>query len=386
MARPPLPVGTAGETRIYATSAGFRAMCKVRDYDGVVRIVERRGRSKEQARNRLREAVRDRVRADAGSEIRPDTRLSDLAELWFAEVSDMDRSPTTLELYRQQLDKRIIPALGNLRIREATVSRVDRFVKSVRLNPGPSTAKTVRTILSGMFGLAARHEALTHNPARDIARIETRPKASRALTLAEAQDLRAKVAASAQARRWDLVDFIDMMLATGLRIGETAAIVWDAVDLEVGTVEVRGTVVRLKGQGVVIKPKPKSRNGWRTLVLPSWAVEMLRRRQDGGVAPDEPVFPAPLGGVRDPSNTHGDLRRTFDEAGYMWVTSHVFRKTVATLMDHAGLSARAAADQLGHAKVSMTQDVYMGRKVASTGAAAVLERLVNPAEEAKSVG
>src|SRR5690348_16283750 len=40
------------------------------------------------------------------------------------------------------------------------------------------------------------------------------------------------------------------------------------------------------------------------------------------------------------------------------VTSHTFRRTVATLMDEAGLSARAAADQLGHAKVSMTQDHY----------------------------
>jgi len=63
----------------------------------------------------------------------------------------------------------------------------------------------------------------------------------------------------------------------------------------------------------------------------------------------------------------------FDEAGYEWVTSHVYRKTVATLMDGAGLTARQAADQLGHAKVSMTQDNYFGRKIAKTGAAQVLE-------------
>jgi integrase len=36
---------------------------------------------------------------------------------------------------------------------------------------------------------------------------------------------------------------------------------------------------------------------------------------------------------------------------------------------------RAAADQLGHAKPSMTQDVYMGRKIAFTGAADVLAPL-----------
>ena len=88
-----------------------------------------------------------------------------------------------------------------------------------------------------------------------------------------------------------------------------------------------------------------------------------------------PVFAAPLGGWRDPSNTQADLREAFVAAGFDWVTSHVFRKTVATLMDHAGLSSRAAADQLGHANTSMTTDVYFGRKIANTGAAAVLEAL-----------
>lgn len=37
------------------------------------------------------------------------------------------------------------------------------------------------------------------------------------------------------------------------------------------------------------------------------------------------------------------------------VTSHTFRKTTATILDAAGLSARQIADQLGHARPSMTQ-------------------------------
>jgi integrase len=61
------------------------------------------------------------------------------------------------------------------------------------------------------------------------------------------------------------------------------------------------------------------------------------------------------------------------------VTSHYFRKTtVATLMDEAGLSARSAADQLGHAEPSLTADIYMGRKKRAPGAAEVLEGLFQP--------
>lgn len=51
-----------------------------------------------------------------------------------------------------------------------------------------------------------------------------------------------------------------------------------------------------------------------------------------------------------------------------------FRKTVATRMDEAGCSAREIADQLGHAKPSMTMDIYMGRNVVTAKAAGLLDR------------
>ena len=89
---------------------------------------------------------------------------------------------------------------------------------------------------------------------------------------------------------------------------------------------------------------------------------MLRRRQPDDVSGDElgrQVFPAPVaGGVRDPFNTLKMMRQAFKHAGFDGVTSHYFRKTVATLMDEAGLSARSATDQLRHAKPSLTADIY----------------------------
>ena len=42
--------------------------------------------------------------------------------------------------------------------------------------------------------------------------------------------------------------------------------------------------------------------------------------------------------------------------------------------DHPHLSARVIADQFGHAKPSMTTDVYMGRNVVSAAAAQLLDR------------
>jgi integrase len=101
---------------------------------------------------------------------------------------------------------------------------------------------------------------------------------------------------------------------------------------------------------------------------------MLRlRRNTFGAAPDHYVFPSPKGMLRDPSNTAADLKDAFRLAGFEWATSHVLRKTVASLLDAGGRSARDIADQLGHARPSITMDRYMGRKTVTGHNAKVLE-------------
>nr|WP_272818975.1 transposase [Mycolicibacter engbaekii] len=63
------------------------------------------------------------------------------------------------------------------------------------------------------------------------------------------------------------------------------------------------------------------------------------------------------------------------------MSSHSFRKSVATLIDDSGLSARIGADQLGHARPSMTQDVYMNRGRVHAQVADILDRAVGINDE-----
>ncbi len=378
MGRPPLALGTAGAIRCYKTGTGYRARVLVRDLDGAVRAVERRGPTKAAAERALKSALRDRVPGGAGGDIAADSRVSALAETWYAGLADL--SPVTMQAYRDRLDRQILPGLGQLRVRELSVGVLDRHLRLIADKHGTATARTCRSVLSGMCALAARHDALAHNPVRAVGPVRGGPRrAPRALSLPELRQLRAALTYDDRAIARDLPDLVGFLMATGLRIGEACGLAWNAVDLEVSVIEVRAAAIRVRGQGLVVK-STKTDAGTRSLQLPRWCVANLRERASSLDLPvkdlgAQPVFPAPLGGWRDPSNTQADLRDAFTTAGFDWVTSHVFRKTVATLMDHAGLSSRAAADQLGHANTSMTSDVYFGRKIAATGAAAVLEAL-----------
>jgi integrase len=337
--------------------------------------VERRGRTKTAAESALKLALRDRAQIVGRGHITASSSISALADAWYAGLAEL--SPVTMDAYRRRLDAQILPGLGQLRIRELSVGVLDRHLRLIAANHGVATARMCRSVLSGMCTLAARHDALQSNPVRALGSMTSKPrKAPRALTVPQVRQLRAALTYDQRAVARDLPDLVSLLMATGLRIGEACGLAWNAVDLQAGTMDVRAAVVRVKGQGLVVK-KTKTDTGARTLGLPRWCVEMLQTRvlRASPLEEGTPVFPAPLGGWRDPSNTQADLRDAFAAAGFDWVTSHVFRKTVATLMDQAGLSSRAAADQLGHANTSMTTDVYFGRKLTATGAAAVLEAL-----------
>jgi len=259
--------------------------------------------------------------------------------------------------------------------------------------------------------------AIATNPVRDSnAKISSDKRAPRALSPAETARLVELFRASDRAAAIDLPDLVDWMLATGCRIGEALALRYATngdgrliLDLDARTWEANATVVRIPRVGLSVQPRPKTTAGWRLVALPDFAVRILedrrgryRQRSDAEV-----VFPPPLSGVlRDPSNVSGDLRQLLDsfeceacagtghqldedgsfrtdvarrrirceEGPWAWVTSHTFRKTVATRLDEAGLTPRQVADQLGHANPSMTLDVYFGRQVVSAEAARVLDR------------
>lgn len=201
------------------------------------------------------------------------------ADAWWAQVTEAGLSPSTERLYRDRLDRQLLPALGELSVRELSVALVDRHLATVKGKHGSALAKTEMSVLSGICKLGCRLDIMTSNPCRDVAPISTKAgKAPRALSSAELSQLRAFLTYDKLAVQHDLVDLVSFMCATGVRLGEACAVTWDAVDLRAGTVEIRGTVLRLQTTGLMIKNSTKTKAGQRTLLLPVWCVEMLRQR------------------------------------------------------------------------------------------------------------
>ncbi|TDO30622.1 phage integrase family protein [Kribbella sp. VKM Ac-2527] len=454
MPRPPLPIGTWGEISTWVAKTddngkpiSCKSQARFRDHDGRVRPVSAFGKNKTAAERALLKKLQDRARTSQSGELTAMHKITHLLDLWekkFKErVADGKYSPTSLDTYRRAIKNHVRPAVGDIRIGEATTPRIDTVLSKIKNRAGAPTAKTCRAILSGALKLAVRYGAISVNPVREVDAIETQPKnPSRSLTGEEVTLLRKHLTTDERAVQADLPDLVTFMLGTGVRIGEALAVLWSQVDLEAGTVEITSTIVRVTGQGLLRK-RTKSRAGQRLLHLPDWASAVLRTRHAAGIRLDDPIFADVIGGFRDPSNVRRSLRTALSPVGstarrdlgltlralrretglsrkqvaealtwpqtriepietgrikvdhqlvadlvktygidlddspallaqvdeatrpapadkLAWIRSHALRKTTATALDQAGHTARQIADQLGQAKVSITQDVLHG--------------------------
>jgi hypothetical protein len=126
------------------------------------------------------------------------------------------RSPGTVDTHRCQLKKHVLPALGEVRLGETSTPLVDKVIGAIKADVSATTAKSCRSVISGVLSQAVLYGAIMHNPVRQVDRIESRPRRQpRAVTVQERVELLTQLQADEKARRRDLPDLVFFMLATG---------------------------------------------------------------------------------------------------------------------------------------------------------------------------
>lgn len=399
--RLPLPLGGTGEISVKKVGTSWSARVRYRREDGTYSDVRRRGRTKELAKQAVRDAIKNLApSAAAGAQVTAMSLVDEVAQLWLAQFrADAENgiySLGSVDTYSDTYRNHVKPALGRLRVFEVTTPVVDRLCQAKLKEHSVSLAKHVKAVISHIMTFAMQAEAIDRNPVRGIAplterKAKTKRKKARALTKDQVVDLLGKLDADEEARRRDLPDLVRFFIATGERRGEALGAHWEDFDPEAKKLRMSGNIIQARGKGIV-RNDGKSESSARDIALPDWCVQMLLERMArlGVTDLSKPIFTNTRGGYLNFANVTNRVWLPFrTRAGYEWVTFHTLRKTFATLLDEAGLTARQVADLLGHSQVSMTQDNYFGRGQESRAGAealAFLEDFQKPGERPRKVG
>jgi len=310
---------------------------------------------------------------------------------WIDRKAEDDLKPTTATSYRSKIDHHLVPRLGSLRVQELDVSRIEDALREIHREGGrdgaPLSRRTVnycRVVLASALDDAVRRGIIKGNPAR-LARIPARERDGWKPRSAPQQpwsieELRTFLATAADDR---LAALWMTYLTTGMRRGEALGLCWSAVDLDAGTAavaRVRTTAEDADGHRMVYDyDTPKSAASARTVTLDGPTVAAFRvhrtaqledRMAAGGAwVDDDRVFAREDGSGLDPEAISKRWRGLCEVAGVRTIRLHDARHSHATLMLAGGVPVEVISKRLGHARISVTMDLYVHPDDASQRAA-----------------
>jgi integrase len=280
----------------------------------------------------------------------PQQTLKQFLEYWLEDVHKATIRTSTYTVYREILDKHLLPGLGRIRLQKLTAQHVQSlYAKKLREGLSASRVRTIHAVLHKALVHAKRIKLVGSNVCDDVELPRSEPHQVQPLTPEQAQLLLQKV------REHHLEAVLTLALATGMRKGEMLGLRWQDIDLEKGVLQVRRTV-RYLGRRGFIEGEPKTAKGRRKIVLPRFVLDALRRhravqlkkRLAMGAAWVERdlVFPDKCGDFMVPatlSNQYGGASE--GRPGAAW-TQH-YQRDDGHLLAHAALDAARGDEEDG---------------------------------------
>ena len=345
---------------------------------------DRSGRRHRKTYRRIKDAERALRKAqdavEEGTFIAPKQipTFREAAESWFN--GKLAKRPASVMYWRGHLDNHLLPDLGDLRLNEISVERIealrDRLLADGGAKLSPASVKKVLTTASAVFKSAIKKGRWTMNPAALADRPEDgdeevgadgevyRIGRTRAVTadeiLSTADIQRLLVAATAGYYR----TLLWVAVATGARHGEILALRWSDIDFDEGTVRIERSLSWARRPGEPMRARflpPKTKAGRRTIPaspellhqLKAWRVQSAHSRDSDLIFPKRNGEPQQRKTVLEEG-----LAPALTGAKLPSVTMHSLRHSFATALIAAGTPIPEVQSYLGHARATVTLDTY----------------------------
>jgi integrase len=286
--------------------------------------------------------------------------LKEVAELFLTDHVEAKRKSSTAVLYRDILERLVLPTLGGRKIEGITVAEVARL--HAKMKNHPYQANRLLAVVGSLYGFAAKRHIVQSdfNPARGIEKYPEKgrerfltsgelTRVGQAIHTAETIGLpyavdeakpKAKHAPKEKNRRTLIgphaAAAIRLLIFTGARLREILHLKWDQVDFE------RGLLLL-----------PDSKTGKKAIVLNAPALAVLANVPRIGMY----VIAGQNAGTKD-ERPRTDLKRPWqaiaNNAKLCGVRIHDLRHTHASVGAGAGLGLPIIGKLLGHTHATTT--------------------------------
>ncbi|MCM3079576.1 site-specific integrase [Brevibacillus invocatus] len=332
-----------------------------------------KGMGKREAEKELAKFVTE---VEAGQYIAPEkmTFTAFVGE-WREKYAKSELSAKTLENYLIQINNRLIPEFGHLRLDQIKPLHIVTFLRNLQQDGGRKDGKEgklssgmieyVHRVLKNVFNRAVDWKVIKTSPMEGL----KKPKVEQAeMSVYDEEEVqRLFLALEKEKIMWRVM--ITLALTTGLRRGELLGLEWKHIDLETGTIDVKQSLSFVKEIGYQIK-EPKTKNSVRKVAMPPSVIHEVKalkmqsakeRMHSGNLWEGGEhffVFSSWNGKPLYPSSVKTWWSRFIKRNALRYIRFHDLRHTSATLLINKGVHAKIISERLGHANILTTMNIY----------------------------
>lgn len=269
---------------------------------------------------------------------------------------------TSFDTYTDDVEKRIIPALGARKLQQLTPAEIQAFYRDLGERLAAKTIRNVHAVLHRALEDALRWDLV----ARNVADAVDPPKATRPEIMTwTATEVRTFLEATSEER---LSAVWALMATTGMRRSEVLGLRWRNVDLDARRLAVVDSLVSVKSRPTLRLGETKTTGSRRTIALDAGTTMLLRghrtrqleERLSAGSAWQDfgLVFAREDGSLLSPDWVTRTFQSIAKANGLEPIGPHGLRHTWATLALQANVPAKVVSERLGHSTVGLTLDRY----------------------------
>lgn len=285
------------------------------------------------------------------------------ARLWLQIYKKGKIAPRSYSNYELYVEKHIIPALGNLLLTEVRPAHIEKLM-TAKSEKSTSTRKHILLALNGIFSSAIENKKCEYNPCKNVIAEERTVLLPKSWSREEVLE----ILSFAPSHKYG--SYVELLLYTGLRIGEMCALLWSDVDLDEGLITVKRTLSITDETGTKYKEKESTKSGRdRIVALSPLGVDAFKRVKKTGIY----VFTNKNGKYITPDAYRKRYDLVFSDLNAKIAAEHVENKipglpvlvpalsphkcrhTYATHLLAGGANIRAVQEQLGHARITTTE-------------------------------
>lgn len=305
-------------------------------------------------------------------------------------------SPSTYEFYSRNIDDCVLPALGNLKLKDIKPAHIQQYINQLtdlqkrtrgQEQPedekiSPSTVRRYLTVVQSIFKQAVKLGLILDNPAK-TERL-TMPKALQPKIDIFTKQEAAKILTCLEKEPLQFQALIQLAIFTGARRGELVALKFSDIDFENMKITIERAAIKLKGQKTQVKP-PKDYEVRTITVNPACIslIEELHREKEREVIRigsqwhnEGWLFSTWNGEIMNPQTPTAQFSKFLAKNDLPHRKFHALRHTSATLLLYSGINIKQVQSRLGHGDIETTNKYLHCIEEADSEAAKALETLL----------